>query len=671
MDHVRLRQPGESRVRQDAGSPFASAQAWRASLSHQPLKPPPTGADAAWDTVMSHILCRVPRRRRVLRRARQVVALEGEVAGYGSDRLVDEADRLRTVFRRRRETPEELTLAAAIIREAARRRLGMMPYPVQVAAGLAMIDGRLVEMATGEGKTLSAAIPAVVLGMRGRGCHIITANDYLAQRDAETMAPLYEAFGLSVAHVVGETPPDQRQAAYAADITYTTNKEVAADFLRDRVAMGYNPGVNASLLASLGGAHLRQGHTVMRGLECAIIDEADAILIDEAGTPLILSSQGENTDEKERYQHALQLADRLERGRDYRVDLKHREVDLTHAGRRRLTEITADMTGIWRGSRIREELVTQALTARLLFLCDQHYVIQEDKVVIVDESTGRLMPDRTWRHGLHQVIEVKEGLDPSPAQTTLASISFQKFFRLYRRLAGMTGTAWEARQEFQQTYRLSTVRVPTHRPCVRKHLAPVMCSGVDDKNARIIEDVKEYHALGRPVLLGTRNVDSSMALSRLLTEAGLAHEVLNAVHHEHEAKIIAGAGQRGAVTVATNMAGRGTDIKLGPGVAERGGLAVIAAEFNDDRRIDRQLFGRAGRQGDPGAARAYVCPYDDLLKRHGRALSVKLAARFFGPRAAVAIAQARARRLARHARKSVLRSDVWSEQFLGFVHPDH
>ena len=659
---------------------IATRERWRSHLQHRRLKPLPRGADAAYDAIVGFFACRIPRTHRLLKRADRVCSLEPEIAGLNSKALIDESDRLRELFRRRRETAAHIERAMAVVREAARRRLGLFPYRVQVAAGLGLFTGQLVEMATGEGKTLAATLPAVLMAWRGRGVHIITANDYLARRDAEEMTPLYQMFGLTVAAIQQDSAPEERQQAYAADITYCTNKEVAADFLRDRLIArgpGSAHGLNTQLLQKLApgpghpGAAARAAGGVQRGLEFAIIDEADSILIDEAVTPLIIAGKdaaADATGQLDRFRRAMDLAKQLRPDRDFKIDRKFRDTTITSSGRKRLQKLD-DNTMF--GARLREELVSQALTAEHLFLRDEHYVIQDEKIVIVDESTGRLMPDRTWRFGLHQAIEVKEDMEPSPADTTLAAISFQRFFRLYRHLSGMTGTGWEARQELRTIYRLPTVRVPTHKPCIRKQAKTTICRTVSEKLDRMIDEVRAVHATGQPVLIGTRDVDTSEAVSRRLQDLSLEHQVLNAVQHEHEAKVVTGAGQRGMITVATNMAGRGTDIKLGPGVAELGGLYVLVAEFNQARRVDRQLIGRAARQGDPGRCRVYASLEDQLLERHARSPWSRLIGKVLGTRKRLHAAQRRAERLAFAQRKNVLHQDHWTEESLGFSPSDH
>jgi preprotein translocase subunit SecA len=532
-------------------------------------------------------------------------------------------------------------------------------------------------MATGEGKTLAATMPATIAGWRGKGCHIVTHNDYLAKRDAEWMGPIYRFCGLTVASVEqGMHPPDRRQA-YLADITYCTNKEVTADFLRDRLALGRLQGLPAALMAKIAdGAGSGTDRLVQRGLHYAIVDEADSILIDEAVTPLIISGEAPNPEQVEAFRQAARLATALEITHHYKVNQRYREVDLTEAGKERLGELCKPIGGIWAGARRREELVTQALTAREFYLRDKQYVVDSEKVVIVDEFTGRLMPDREWRDGLHQAVSAKEAIVIQPPKDTYARLSFQRFFRQYRKLAGMTGTAAEAWREFWQIYHLPVVTIPTNRPCIRQVLPDRVYATDDVKWAAIVEEIRRIHATGRPLLVGTRSVRASEHLAQLLWAVGLEPAVLNAVRHAEEAQVVAGAGQEGCITVATNMAGRGTDIKLGRGIAERGGLHVIATERHEAGRIDRQLFGRCARQGDPGTAQAIVSLEDELVRRHSPHLSASLRGRFgktdrtvSGPltRRVFDMAQRRAERMALSQRKGVLKADDWLDEYLGFA----
>ena len=638
----------------------------------------PKGIDAMWDVASGLIRGTVPRSRIYLRRAQRVLDMEPEVSQLADARLKETALELRDRFRCGRERPEDLERAFAVVREVASRKLGEKPFLVQVAGAFALEAGCVAEMATGEGKTLTATMPATIAGWRGKGCHVITVNDYLAKRDAEWMARIYNFCGLSVAHVEQGMMPLARRAAYGKDITYCTNKEVTADFLRDRLALGTSRGLPGALLARITeGANRGTDRLVQRGLYCAIIDEADSVLIDEAVTPLIISGEAPNPEQVETFRQAADVAAQLDTPQDYTVNHRYREVDLTSAGKRRIAELTESLGSIWAGARRREELITQALTARVFYLRDKQYIVQDDEVVIVDEFTGRLMPDRTWRDGLHQAIEAKETVDVNPPKDTYARVSFQRFFRLYKKLAGMTGTAKEATREFWQIYHRPVTVIPTNRPC-RREVAPDRVFATEQaKYAAVLDDIRRMHETDRPVLVGTRSVRASEYLSGLLTEAGMEdHQVLNAVRHAEEAEIIARAGQPGKITIATNMAGRGVDIKLGRGMVEKGGLHVIATERHESGRVDRQLFGRAARQGEPGSAQAFVSLEDELVVRHAPHLGGSLRKRYghsdrdIGTRLTrkvFDVAQRRAERLALRQRKGVLRTDDWLDEYLGFA----
>ena len=655
MSVVTARQP-DSVTTTDAAAALADvdvvtaarSQGWRTAARPPRAVKPPKNADAVWEWGAAQAAVRRPRGRGLLREAGRVLRLSPRYESLDDAGLDDRLAELRAAARRGRMDRLAVRHALAAIREAARRELGLSAYREQVAAALAMHRGLVAEVATGEGKTLAAGLLAVLRGWRGRGCHVVTVNDYLARRDADDVRPLLARCGLSVAAIVEDTPPPDRRAAYHADVTYATNKTLAADFLRDRLDPAARAGASSRLVRDMLGSG--EGHGpgggLMRGLECAVVDEADSILIDEAVTPLILSGPMPNDEQAAAFERAAGLGGHMQPRRDYRVDHKHREVRLTGAGRARLAELTRDEAGVWASRRRGEELVAQALTAAELFHRDQHYVVQDGKVVIVDEFTGRLMPDRTWRDGLHQAVEAKEQLDIQPPKGTLARVSFQRFFRLYRHLGGMTGTAAEARVELWRTYRLPVVRVPTHRPCIRRQPPPEVFASGDPRNRAIVERITAEHARGRPVLVGTRSVGASETLSTLLDAAGVRHRVLNAVRHAEEAEIVKLAGQRKTVTIATNMAGRGTDIKLAPGVAELGGLLVIAAEPNDAKRVDRQLFGRAARQGDPGEAAAMLALDDELFTRHARRRARLLT------RLAPALPRPLTRRLARQLQRS-------------------
>ncbi len=650
---------------------------WRTLDQRFVDKPLPQGLDAFWDASAGWMSRKLPRQRRFLRRANRVLELEKQFSDLPDARLHEVIKRLREIFRRHRDTSEDLERAFAAVREVAARQIGDRPFLVQVAGAFALERGCVAEMATGEGKTLTATLPATVAGWRGRGCHIVTVNDYLARRDAEWMGRIYRFCGLKVAYVEQGMPPADRRAAYAADITYCTNKEVTADFLRDRLALGRCGSLSAALLDRMAGApRPTLDSLVQRGLDYAIVDEADSILIDEAVTPLIVSGPAPNPEQIEAFRQAAHIAMQLDVRGDYRVDLRCHDVELTDAGKRRLRQLAAGLGGLWRGARRAEELVTQAVTAREFYRRDHQYVIEGDKVVIVDEFTGRLMPDRQWRDGLHQAVEAKEDVEVTPPKDTCARVSFQRFFRMYRKLAGMTGTAQEAAAEFWRIYHLPVVVIPTNRPCLRQHLPDLVFTSEAAKWQRVVAEIGRVHETGRPILVGTRSVRASEHLSGLLQARGLAHQVLNAVHHREEADIVRCAGESGRITVATNMAGRGTDIRLGPGVADLGGLHVIATERNESLRIDRQLFGRCARQGDPGSAQAIVCLEDEFVSRHaggmlaylktchgqtGRDISSSLT------RIAFRHAQRRADRLAFRHRRNVIKTDHWLDEHLSFA----
>ena len=654
--------------------PSATWQMLEQRISGKPL---PKGLDAVCDASVGLAGRFVPRRQRFLRRAEKIVELEKHFSEITDAKLRRAAGDLCEIFRCHRDSPLDLERAFALVREVAFRQIGERPFPVQVAGALAIEDGCIAEMATGEGKTLTATMPATVAGWRGQGCHVVTVNDYLAKRDAEWMGRIYRFCGLTVAYIEQQTPPAERREAYMADITYCTNKEVAADFLRDRLVLGRLRGLGSTLLAKIaaGGKEVTD-RLVQRGLHFAVVDEADSILVDEAVTPLIISGPAPNPEQIESFRQAADIAGCLNADVDYRVNHRYREIELTDQGNSRLTELTSGLGGFWKGTRRCLEMVNQALTAKELYLKDKHYVIDDGKIVIVDEFTGRLMPDRTWRDGLHQAIEAKERVEINSPKDTYARISFQRFFRMYRKLSGMTGTASEASAEFWQIYHLSVVAIPTNRPCIRENLPNIVLPTESAKWKRIVLGIRRIHETGRPILVGTRSIRASEHLSELLKAEKLDHQVLHAVYHRQEAQIVAEAGQHGKITVATNMAGRGTDIKLGRGVAELGGLHVIAAEPNDSGRIDRQLFGRGARQGDPGSAQGIFSLEDELISRYAKNTVAYLKKRYANAaddissalvRSVFRLAQSRSERLALRQRKSVLRTDHWLDEQLGFT----
>lgn len=523
----------------------------------------------------------------------------------------------RSLSLRRKKSREEggIDDFLAGLAVAVERVHGFSPHEEQLIGAMALDAGFLAELATGEGKTLVAAMGAVLLAAQGRRCHVLTANDYLAARDAALLEPLAAWCDLEVGCVTGETKPPDRQTGYAKTVVYSTAKDVLADFLRDRLDAGPAQSPLLRLARSVAAGDLSAGSRTLPPLDAAIIDEADHVLIDEAVTPLIISRKEPNPALAEAVKAADKLASELREDRHYVVDRRHREIRITPEGEKKLASSADGFPTGWSSRSRRRELLYSALQARVFYLRDHQYVVVKEKVVIVDESTGRQMPDRQWQQGLHQAVEVKEGLEPSDPTVIADRMSFQRFFRLYRRISGLTGTAWEARHELFEIYGLKVICIPTHRPCIRARHPDVVADG-EEKWRAVCDHIEQIHRTGRPVLAGTRTVADSERLRELLEKRGRAVLVLNAIHHEREAEIIRHAGEAGRITIATNMAGRGTDISLGRGVAELGGLHVVAAERHASGRIDRQLFGRAGRQGDPGSAAAFPGLGDDVVQKH-------------------------------------------------------
>ena len=502
----------------------------------------------------------------------------------------------------------------ALIRETAQRSIGMRHYDVQVMGGWAMLQGRLAEIETGEGKTLTATLPACTAALAGIPVHIITVNDYLVKRDADNMRPLYECLGLTIGAITEGMDEVARRAAYACDVVYGTNKQIAFDYLRDRIVMRKAPCQLAMQVETLHASSPRSERLLMRGLCFAIVDEADSVLIDEACTPLIISQAGqEDKDMSARYREAWSLAAELNETEDYVVTQAARTVHLTQQGSERLAEAAEHSAIDWPLRKYCEELVVKALSAARLYQCDHDYLVKENRVYIIDDFTGRVMKDRTWEQGLHQLIEIKEGCELSAPTETLARISYQRFFSRYLHLSGMTGTASEAARELQSVYNLKVTRIPTHRTSQLELGQTQLFPLAEHKWQAVITRIQELHRQGRPVLVGTRTVEDSERVGHMLSAAKLPHQVLNARQDLEEAELINRAGNKGSITVATNMAGRGTDIPLGPGVEDLGGLHVIAVERNESQRVDRQLFGRSARQGAPGSAESILSIEDEIL----------------------------------------------------------
>ncbi|MEI7466326.1 MAG: hypothetical protein WCJ87_13350 [Burkholderiales bacterium] len=585
-----------------------------------------------------------------------------------ADRLVDldnaAFDRLiPTVMRSLRDQGPlagPLAEGLALTCEAARRCLGKRPYPVQVLAARELIRGRIVEMATGEGKSLTAAVAAAVMASCGIPVDIFTVNDYLARRDAEAMRPLFSRLGLSVAAVDGPPQSPERRAAYAADVIYVVNKDYVFDYLRHRQASNRDPFAG-------------------RGLFFAIVDEADSILVDEARTPLILARErrAEATDDS---MAILQLAQSLALHIDFSLSVRKRKVELLDGGRHGLTRWIAESSAAKaRPHQVQHERLEQALSALHLYQRDRDYVLRDEKVQIVDESTGRILADRTWQKGLHQFIELKEGLTTTPDRETIASLTYPQFFRKYLRVAGMSGTVAENAGELRRNYGAQALCVPTHRPVAREYRGPFVHASSAQRWAAVVQAAADGVAQGRAVLIGTRSVHASEAVASLLVAVGVDHVVLNARNDEAEAAIVAEAGRTRRVTVATNMAGRGTDILIDDAVRSAGGLLVILTEFHESTRVDRQLFGRCARQGDPGLALAYASLEDELFLKYLPSLALNAARRLaerqplrqalptWFARALLAIAQHRASAGQRADRDANLANDETMRDQLGFA----
>ncbi len=533
---------------------------------------------------------------RMRRTVERVNALEPAISALSDDEL-----RAKTPYFRERlaagETLDDmLPEVFAVAREAGKRAAGMRHFDVQIIGGQVLYEGRIAEMKTGEGKTLVATLPVYARALEGRGVHVVTVNDYLARRDAEWMGPIYEALGLTVGIIQHDLDSAQRRAAYNCDVTYVTNNEVGFDYLRDNMAWQVED-------------------MVQRDLYFALVDEVDSILIDEARTPLIISGQG--TEPTELYEKFAQIIPRLKKGEDFTVDEKAHAVPITEAGVAKVEK----MLGVSNLYEQRNIELTHQLNAALkawnLFHRDQQYIVKEGDVVIVDEFTGRLMYGRRYSDGIHQAIEAKEGIKVRSEDQTLATITFQNYFRLYERLAGMTGTAKTEEREFRDIYGLDVVVVPTNQPMIRKDTSDIVFKTENAKFKTVVDEIITEHGRGRPVLVGTRSIEKSEMLAAMLRRRGVECNVLNAKYHEQEAEIIKDAGQGGQVTIATNMAGRGTDIKLGEGIANKGGLHIIGTERHESRRIDNQLRGRSGRQGDPGSTRFYVSLEDEVMRLFG------------------------------------------------------
>ena len=523
-------------------------------------------------------------------------ALEPQMAALSDEELRAKTDEFKERYAKGESLDDLLNEAYAVVREASKRVLGMRHFDVQIMGGIVLHQGRIAEMKTGEGKTLVATLPVYLNALSGKGVHVITVNDYLARRDSEQMGQVYNFLGLSVGLIVHGLGFEERKEAYNADITYGTNNEYGFDYLRDNMVM-------------------RKEHMVQRDLNFALVDEVDSILIDEARTPLIISGSAEKP--KELYTTVSKIIPRLRPEEDYTVDEKQKNVTLTEEGVDHVEKLLGINNLADEENLELSHHVNQALRAHVIMKRDKDYVVKDGQVIIVDEFTGRLMFGRRYSEGLHQAIEAKEGVDIEKESQTLATITFQNYFRMYNKLAGMTGTAKTEEDEFRAIYGMDVVIIPTNKPIIREDKPGVIYRTQNGKYKAIASKVAELHLKGQPVLVGTVSIEISEMLSDILKRSGIPHQVLNAKYHEKEAEIVAQAGQRGMVTIATNMAGRGTDIVLGEGVTDLGGLYIIGTERHEARRIDNQLRGRSGRQGDPGTTQFYISLEDDLMRRFG------------------------------------------------------
>jgi preprotein translocase subunit SecA len=547
----------------------------------------------------------------------RIARLEPELQGLGDQQLRKRSLSLRYRAKSGEPLPRLLVEGYALVREAARRTINMRHFDVQILGGIAMFHRSIVEMQTGEGKTLTATLPLYLHGLLGKGCHLATVNDYLARRDAEWMRPIYETLGMSVGVVETQMSQPQRRLAYGCDITYGTAKEFGFDFLRDRLLLRrISEGQSDLLGGMLGkGPAVANENPVQGEPYFALVDEADSILIDEARTPLIISALP--TEEErlavECYKWSASVIGEFVEDDDYEYDHEKKTVELNREGRQKVRLLPKPAAMDTVGMVTIYQYVERAIMVDREYHFDRQYVVRDGEIVIVDEFTGRLGEGRKWRDGIHQAVEAKQGVEVTVATGQAARITIQDFFLRYEHLAGMTGTAMGSARELRRIYRCHVLPIPTNRPAIRRRLPDRVFGSADTKWAAVVEEVSELHAAGRPVLIGTRSIDKSEELSQLLNAAGIEHQVLNANHIAAEADIVAQAGQRGRVTVSTNMAGRGTDIKLGEGLTDLGGLHVICTEMHDASRIDRQLIGRCGRQGDPGTFRQYLALDDDLL----------------------------------------------------------
>lgn len=651
------------------------------SLRSRRLRPVvPKGLDSVASRLRTAITHRKANLDYLRRESETAAALSTEFHSMSNAVLDDELLRLREVFVRAHQDEPIVRRALAAIREVARRETGEEPYVVQLMGALALYHGRIIEMLTGEGKTLTGSLAAPLIAWRHKRLHVFTVNDYLASRDAQSRRPIYKRCGVDVGAIVQEMDAPERFEVYSRGVVYGTPKQIVADWLRDQIRLGRasSPWSARQQLSIIGKD--ASAMPMVPGLKAALVDECDAVLIDEGVVPLIIARSRREDEMSKAYREAAVISSRLDEGNDYALDHVHRRVDMKPRGEQRLAQLfqhTLETGGepIWKATRRGQELIRQALIARHCYIHGQQYQVVDGKVVIVDEYTGRFLADRHWEHGLHQAVEAKEGLEITADRETLARLSFQRFYRTYPFLCGMTGTAADATGEMEAVYARPVTVMPTNRPIARVQWPLRVFRAAREKWTAIAASIEEVHRAGRPILVGTRSIASSEVLSRLLELRGLPHQTLNANHDKEEAELIAKAGfggSKAAITVATNMAGRGTDIRLDAAAQKAGGLHVVLTEMHGAKRIDRQFIGRAGRQGDPGSAQIFVSLEDELVQKHAPRLaillrnrsrdselkSVDLASRLFR------LAQSRSEGKDRTNRAAVLRQDDWIDKNL-------
>jgi preprotein translocase subunit SecA len=645
-------------------------------------KPVPKGLDGLFSLAKLKLTHRRMTPTSLRAEAEQVDALAPNIRGLTEASLDAAIAEAREPFVRAKVDDTSLRRAMALVREVARRETGEEPFLVQLMGAMALARGHIIEMLTGEGKTLTGSIAAPLLAWRHRQLHVLTVNDYLARRDAESRSRIYKRCLITVGAIQQEHDQRERGEIYARGIVYGTPKQITADWLRDQIRLGKltSPWAGRQAMVLTDGV---EGRTIIPGLRSAMVDEADAVLIDEGVVPLIIARSRRTDDMAEVYRGAARVAASLDEGPDYAIDHLRKRADLTRQGSQRCVQLFESLDEpIWRATRRAEELIRQALIARHGYRRGHQYQIVDGRVVIVDEYTGRFLADRSWEHGLHQAVEAKEQVEITADRETLARMSFQRFFRTYPFLCGMTGTAADATIEMQRVYDRPVTSIPTNRPMIRTQQPTRIFATAESKWQAIADSIEDHHRAGRPVLAGTRSIEASEELSRRLAARGLPHRILNANYDQEESELIAHAGRGGlamgvnapgaTITVATNMAGRGTDIKPDAGAIQAGGLHVILTEMHTAQRIDRQFIGRAGRQGDPGSAQIFVSLEDELITlyapRVGRLAAMRASATELPAsrplRALFRHAQRRAEARGRTSRASVLKQDDWIDKHL-------